>query len=124
MKHFKFNIDEILQPQDWGFPVPIAYGPGRIKEISTFCKNLNIQNPLIVTDSGSKDLSFIENLKKILTDANMEFDNTGKKIVAMDASHTVLVNLNKPPDIVALSKSSVSVKNCPISNPPANSSSP
>jgi hypothetical protein len=46
MKHFKFNIDEILQPQDWGFPVPIAYGPGRIKEISTFCKNLNIQNPL------------------------------------------------------------------------------
>ena len=61
-----FNLDkeEILTPQDWGFPVPIAYGPGRIKEISTFCKNLNIQNPLIVTDSGSKDLPFIENLKK------------------------------------------------------------
>mgnify|MGYP002701091404 CR=1 FL=1 len=71
MKHFKFNIDEILQPQDWGFPVPIAYGPGRIKEISTFCKNLNIQNPLIVTDTGSKDLTFIENLKKILIDANI-----------------------------------------------------
>ena len=74
MKHFKFNIDEILQPQDWGFPVPITYGPGRIKEISTFCKNLNIQNPLIVTDSGSKDLPFIENLKKILTDANIKSD--------------------------------------------------
>ena len=74
MKHFKFNIDEILQPQDWGFPVPIAYGPGRIKEISTFCVNLNIQNPLIVTDSGSKDLPFIENLKKTLTDANIKSD--------------------------------------------------
>ena len=74
MKHFKFNIDEILQPQDWGFPVPIAYGTGRIKEISTFCRNLNIQNPLIVTDSGSKDLPFIEDLKKILTDANIKSD--------------------------------------------------
>ena len=74
MKHFKFKIDEILQPQDWGFPVPIAYGPGRIKEISTYCINLNIQNPLIVTDSGSKDLPFIGNLKKILTDANIKSD--------------------------------------------------
>lgn len=35
----------------------------------------------------------IEALKEILTDANMEFDNTGMKIVAMDASHTVLVHL-------------------------------
>ena len=57
MKQFNLNIDEILQPQDWGFPVPIAYGPGRVKEISSFCKNLNINNPLIVTDSGSKDLN-------------------------------------------------------------------
>ena len=35
----------------------------------------------------------IEALKEILTDANMEFDQTGIKIVAMDASHTVLVHL-------------------------------
>ena len=39
-------------------------------------------------------------------------------------SPTVLVNLYKPPDIAALNKSSYSVKNCPISKPPANSSSP
>ena len=35
----------------------------------------------------------IEALKEILTDANIEFDSTGMKIVAMDASHTVLVHL-------------------------------
>ena len=35
----------------------------------------------------------IEALKEILTDANMEFDDTGMKIIAMDASHTVLVHL-------------------------------
>ena len=35
----------------------------------------------------------IEALKEILTDANIEFDDTGMKIIAMDASHTVLVHL-------------------------------
>ena len=35
----------------------------------------------------------IEALKEILTDANLEFDESGIKIIAMDASHTVLVHL-------------------------------
>jgi proliferating cell nuclear antigen len=35
----------------------------------------------------------IEALKEILTDANLEFDSTGIKIMAMDPSHTVLVHL-------------------------------
>lgn len=35
----------------------------------------------------------IEALKEILTDANIEFDQSGLKVVAMDASHTVLVHL-------------------------------
>lgn len=35
----------------------------------------------------------IEALKEILTDANIEFDSTGMKVIAMDASHTVLVHL-------------------------------
>lgn len=35
----------------------------------------------------------IEALKEILTDANLEFDETGIKIMAMDSSHTVLVHL-------------------------------
>ena len=35
----------------------------------------------------------IEALKEILTDANITFDSTGLKIVAMDPSQTVLVHL-------------------------------
>lgn len=35
----------------------------------------------------------IEALKEILTDANIEFDESGMKIIAMDATHTVLVHL-------------------------------
>ena len=35
----------------------------------------------------------IEAKKEILTDANLQFDETGVKVIAMDASHTVLVHL-------------------------------
>ena len=35
----------------------------------------------------------IEALKEILTDSIIEFDEDGMRIVAMDASHTVLVHL-------------------------------
>ena len=63
---FNLNKEEILAPQDWGFPVPIAYGPGRFSEIGTYCSENEITNPLIVTDSGSVDLPFIDNLVEIL----------------------------------------------------------
>ncbi|MGY9025523.1 MAG: iron-containing alcohol dehydrogenase [Candidatus Pelagibacterales bacterium] len=74
-KHI-FNLDEIeaLKPQDWTFPVPIAYGPGRLSEIGIFCKSLNIKKPLIVTDSGSKELPFIESLKCVLVESNIDSD--------------------------------------------------
>ena len=51
--------NEILQPQDWVFPVPIAYGPGRLTEIGSKAAALGIRNALIVTDRGSRDLPFI-----------------------------------------------------------------
>ena len=66
MTLFNLNKEEILAPQDWGFPVPIAYGPGRFSEIGNYCSENEITNPLIVTDSGSVDLPFIDNLVEIL----------------------------------------------------------
>ena len=50
MTLFNLNKEEILAPQDWGFPVPIAYGPGRFSEIGNYCSENEITNPLIVTD--------------------------------------------------------------------------
>ena len=47
------DTDEILDPHDWSFPVPIKYGPGRLAEVGSQCLLLDIQNPLIVTDRGS-----------------------------------------------------------------------
>ncbi len=37
--------------------------------------------------------TLIEALKEILTEANLEFDNTGIKVISMDETHTVLVYL-------------------------------
>ena len=74
MKQFKLNTSDMLVPQDWGFPVPIAYGPGRLNEMGECCEKINIKNPLIVTDKGSKDLPFVENLMSVLKKSNIPSD--------------------------------------------------
>ena len=65
------QIDDLLEPQDWSFPVPISYGPGRLSEISSHCKTMGLQNPLIVTDKGSAHLPFIKLLQDFLSLANI-----------------------------------------------------
>ena len=60
------NNLEILEPQDWTFPIPIAYGPGRLSEIGQRCAAMGLSNPLIVTDKGSRDLPFISQLQEYL----------------------------------------------------------
>ena len=62
----------MLKPQDWSFPVPIAYGPGRLVEIGVQCAGLGIRAPLVVTDSGSAGLPFVSGLMSILAAAGMK----------------------------------------------------
>ncbi len=62
----------LLEPQDWTFPVPIAYGPGRLQEIGSMCSTTGIRQPLIVTDSGSRELPFIAELERYLQQAGMK----------------------------------------------------
>lgn len=42
--------------------------------------------------------TLVEAIKDILTDANLEFDHTGLKIMAMDGTHTILVHLRLQAD--------------------------
>ena len=74
MQSFKLNETDILSNQDWTFPTNIAYGPGRLKEIGGICNNLNIKNPLIVTDKGSTKLPFIINLQNYLKSSDVKSD--------------------------------------------------
>ncbi|MSZ67667.1 MAG: iron-containing alcohol dehydrogenase [Actinobacteria bacterium] len=62
----------MLAPHDWGFPVPIAYGPGRLSEIGQRCVALGIKNPLIVTDRGSRNLEFISRLQSFLGESGLK----------------------------------------------------
>ena len=57
---------------DWEFPIPIAYGPGRLNEIAEFCKKSEISKPLIITDRGSKELPFISRLAGLLESASIQ----------------------------------------------------
>ncbi len=67
----QLNATEILKFHDWTFPIPIAYGPGRINEISEICQSLNVNSPLIVTDKSSQDLPFISQLINLLNKAGL-----------------------------------------------------
>merc|ERR1711991_15198 len=53
-------------------PVPIRYGPGRIKELSEICQMKGIKKPLVVTDNGSRNLKFIENILNDLEDHQLK----------------------------------------------------
>ena len=74
MNTFKLNESDILSNQDWTFPTNIAYCPGRLKEIGKICNDLDIKNPLIVTDKGSQKLPFITNIQSYLTSSNIKSD--------------------------------------------------
>mgnify|MGYP006211532923 FL=1 len=67
-----YDHTAMLEPQDWSFPVPIAYGPGRLAEIGVQCAGLGIRAPLVVTDSGSAGLPFVSGLMSILAAAGMK----------------------------------------------------
>ena len=62
----------MLGAHDWGFPVPIAYGPGRIAEVGRRCVGLGVRNPLIVTDRGSRNLEFISRLQSVIGEAGLK----------------------------------------------------
>jgi alcohol dehydrogenase class IV len=61
----------LLDPQDWSFPVPIAYGPGRLKEIAGMCRDAGMSRPLVVTDRGSAGLPFLADLMRHLSEGGL-----------------------------------------------------
>jgi alcohol dehydrogenase class IV len=64
---------DLLQTHDWTFPIPIAYGPGRLREIAGLCGAAGMVRPLIVTDRGSRGLPFISAIQGFLQSAGLSF---------------------------------------------------
>ncbi|MGI9483621.1 MAG: iron-containing alcohol dehydrogenase [Hyphomicrobiales bacterium] len=61
----------LLENQEWTFPVPIFYGPGRLKEIAGLCAGCGMSRPLIITDRGSAKLPFIQQAARYLEKSGM-----------------------------------------------------
>ena len=60
---------------NWNYPTSVWVGENRIKDLVEACKNLNISNPLFVTD---KDLINLNMTKKIISDIKKNFNNLVK----------------------------------------------
>ena len=97
------EANSMIEPQDWTFPVPIAYGPGRMAEIGYHCQKLGISNPLIVTDKGSHHLPFIGDLQTYLSKASINsvlFSGISPNPVAEDINQGCSVFINGQHDSV------------------------
>ena len=67
-------MGDILAPADWSFPVPIKYGPGRIGELGSLCRQSGLKRPLVVTDRGSRGLPFVDAARAALNSAGIAAD--------------------------------------------------
>ena len=57
---------------NWNYPTSVWVGENRIKDLPEACKNLNISNPLFVTD---KDLINLDMTKNIILEVKKKFNN-------------------------------------------------
>lgn len=61
----------VLQSGTWGFPIPIHYGPGSIKNLGSIARGAEIDCPLVVSDSGTAGLPFMAEIMEYLTTAGL-----------------------------------------------------
>ena len=55
---------------NWNYPTTMWVGEYRVKDLHIACNNLNIKNPLFVTD---KDLIGLPFVKEVISDLNKHF---------------------------------------------------
>ena len=75
-----------LQNINWNYPTSIWFGYDRISEIQNACKELQVENPLIVTDPGILETDIITKInsflrKNALTYSKVQGNPTGKNVM-------------------------------------------
>src|SRR5699024_4523969 len=53
---------------NWGFPNQILVGPGRMAGLPALCREAGITRPLLVTDTGMRDLPIVGDTLRGLRD--------------------------------------------------------
>ena len=56
----------------WSYPTEVRFGVGRIAEICDACSALNIERPLIVTDTGLANSEIIKNLTELIETGDLK----------------------------------------------------
>ena len=83
-----------MEKINWNYPTTIWFGVDRIIEIQKACEELNIQNPLIVTDNGILKTNIIKKLNDCLDKHAFIFSDV-KSILQVRMSRMVLKYLMK-----------------------------
>ncbi|PID63758.1 MAG: alcohol dehydrogenase [Gammaproteobacteria bacterium] len=60
-----------LPNSNWNYPTSVWFGNGRIQELPQACAQLNMKNPLFVTDSGLADLPIVTDSLAIVRAAGL-----------------------------------------------------
>ena len=69
-----------MDNMNWNYPTPIWFGLNRVNEIQKACENLNINNPLIVTDPGILKTNIISKVNNsIAKEASIYSDVQGNQ---------------------------------------------
>ena len=74
-----------MMSMNWNYPTSIWFGEKRISEIQQACENLNISNPLIVTDPGILKTDIVEKINEALNSpakifSDVQSNPTGKNV--------------------------------------------
>ena len=64
-----------MENMNWNYPTPIWFGLNRVNEIQIACNNLNIKNPLIVTDPGIIKTNIIVKVNQSLDNEVVVFND-------------------------------------------------
>ncbi|MBN9247781.1 MAG: iron-containing alcohol dehydrogenase [Hyphomicrobium sp.] len=57
---------------NWSYPTKVWFGPGRISELATACKEIGMSRPLFVTDPGLTNLPMVQSTLALLRDAGIQ----------------------------------------------------
>jgi len=56
---------------NWNYPTNVRFGAGRISELPATCRELGMENPLLVTDEGLVDLPIVRDAVRLCEDADL-----------------------------------------------------
>jgi alcohol dehydrogenase len=92
-----------MENMNWNYPTPIWFGLNRVNEIQNACNNLNIKNPLIVTDPGILKTNIIFKVNQSLNiDASIYSDVQGNPTGSNVMNGVNIFNTGKHDGVIAV----------------------